>query len=80
MGPNVAQVWVEQSHDNCVVTTVTIRNPLWSNVEWRKFCIHFRSLNFAILEWLKLRIKKYFFKSTFNGLTSLLNFNWFKSY
>jgi hypothetical protein len=34
---------------------LSVQKISWSHVEWCKFCIHLRSLNFAILEWLKIR-------------------------
>jgi hypothetical protein len=46
MGPTVAQVLVQLSHENGVVTVETKRNPPWSIVVWGKFCVHLRSLNF----------------------------------
>jgi hypothetical protein len=45
MGPDVAQVWIQLSHENSVVTIVTNLNSLRSHVDWCNFCIHVRSLN-----------------------------------
>jgi hypothetical protein len=40
----VAQVLVQQTHENGFVTTVTNLYSSWTYVKWRKFCIQFRRL------------------------------------
>jgi hypothetical protein len=34
MGPTVAQVWVQLSHENGVVSVITKLNPSYSQVDW----------------------------------------------
>jgi hypothetical protein len=48
MGPIVAQVWVQMSHENGVVTMVTKLNPSWTHIEKFKLYIHLRSLNASL--------------------------------
>jgi len=40
-----AQVWVQMSHDNSMVSMVTELNVSSSNIDWLKITIHLRSLN-----------------------------------
>jgi hypothetical protein len=37
MVPSVTQVWIQLSHKNGVVTTVTKLNSLWFLVDWYTF-------------------------------------------
>lgn len=48
----VAQVWVQLSYENGVITMISNLQPSSSHVDRRKFCIHLRSLS-AILDCLK---------------------------
>jgi hypothetical protein len=55
----VAQVWVQQSYENSVVTMATKLSPSWSRVDWCKLFIHLRSLivrHFGIIEATGLKI------------------------
>jgi hypothetical protein len=66
MGPNVAKVWIQLSHENGVVSVVT-RQPfmLWP---WLvQVCSHLRSLNVHHFE------NGWSYEVTVNVMTSLLN-------
>jgi hypothetical protein len=45
----------------------------WSHVDWWSFASTSEVWTSAILEWLKVRIKRYGVEVTFDGMTSLLN-------
>jgi hypothetical protein len=56
MGPIVAQVWVQLSHENRVVTSL---NCLWSHVDWCQFCSSPQKINvhhFGMVEATLLKI------------------------
>jgi len=59
MGPTVAQIWVQLSHENGVITMVTKRNYSWSHVDWCNFVIHLRSLiirHFGMVKATELKV------------------------
>jgi hypothetical protein len=49
----------------------------WSHVDRCKLCINLKSVNSAVLEWLKLRDKKHGTEVIFSSTSSS---NWFKGY
>jgi hypothetical protein len=74
MEPIVAEVWVQLSQE-CVVTMVTEVNPSWSHDDWRKFCIHLRSLNFRHFGIVEATGFKQGVEVTFTGMTSTAEFH-----
>jgi hypothetical protein len=73
METTVAQLSVQLSHENDVVTMATKRNPLWLHADWCISTSTSELRTFAILE-RSYSINNYGVEVIFNYMTSLLNF------